>query len=103
MMSLEAIRSASDRATRRAAGQRRVPYVPYDQSEIDRMPPIPFPFLGNHVPDGWEPVEDELYFVDSSGCGADNEPALSVRRFLQKLSLTGPAPEMQQRSNAMLG
>ena len=89
MMSLGTIQRMSDQAARRAASQRRVPYVPYNEDEIDRMPPIPFPILGGHVPDGWTEVGDPI-FVDSSGLGEDNEPALSVRRFLDTVRANMP-------------
>lgn len=43
------------------------------------------PFLGDYVPEGWERTTFEPLFVDSSGFGSDNEPALSVRQFVRKL------------------
>jgi hypothetical protein len=60
--------------------------------------------LGDHVPKGWKrfntkTIADKLnlpfswkildnggLFVDSSGLGSDNEPALSVKQFLQMIS-----------------
>lgn len=80
MMSLDTIRQMSDKASRKASRQKSVPYVPYNENEIDNMPSFPFPFLGNFCPKKWVPVGEPI-FVDSSGWGADDELALSVSRF----------------------
>jgi len=61
------------------------PYVISSQSEIDNMPPFPFPNFGNYRPKGWKLVE--TYFVDSSGVGSDREPALTSERFKDKLKV----------------
>lgn len=89
MMSLEAIRQMSAEAAERAAEENQTPYVYFSLDEIGNRayrdaPAFPFPFLGDYVPDGWE-TDGESYFVDSSGLGADDEPALSVGRFAQEV------------------
>ena len=44
------------------------------------------PFLGDYCPDGWQPAQDiDDLFVDSSGLGGSNEPALSVGQFIREL------------------
>lgn len=57
---------------------------------LQDVPPFPFPFLGDYVPEGWEILPDEngqqqTLFCDSSGMGDDDEPALSVNQLLCKL------------------
>jgi len=83
MMSLEAIRHLADEAAQSAAAEDLEPYVPWDADEVDSFPPFPFPNLGSHRPDGWELVE--TLFVDSSGFGAENEPALTIPSFLREI------------------
>lgn len=41
------------------------------------------PFIGDHVPDGFELVEE--HFVDSTGWGHEDEPALTIGQFAEKL------------------
>ena len=41
--------------------------------------------MGDYAPQGWTAVGD-AFMVDSSGFGADDEPALSVQRFKMKLT-----------------
>jgi len=78
MMSPSTIRRMSDEQARKAAVNRRVPYVPFDEKEADRFgrgEPFPFPNLGSHRPHGWNLVES--LFCDSSGFGGEGEPALT--------------------------
>lgn len=51
--------------------------------------PIPFPNLGDHVPDNYE-LDGEALFIDTSGFGADNEGALSLSQMFDALE-TGKA------------
>lgn len=81
MFSLETIRSMNERAARKAKGKR--PFVLKSMEQLKRFPPFPFPNFGDYRPEGWVLVE--TWFVDSSGFGEDDEPALSVRQFLNKL------------------
>ena len=81
MMSLEAIKAESLEASARAARYHLKPYVVYDTVELGNMPPFPFPAFGDeYEPKGWEFVEE--LFCDSSGMGADDEPALTARGLL---------------------
>ncbi len=41
------------------------------------------PDLGNHTPKGWK--EMTRYFVDNSGLGSFNEPALTSSQFLERV------------------
>lgn len=84
MLSLEQIKAISREAAEKASKENLMPFV-VEQEDIDNMPPFPFPFLGDHVPNGWHKVNE--FFVDSSGFGGDNELALSVRQFLTKLKV----------------
>jgi hypothetical protein len=83
MMSLESIRAETRKVTKQASRLYFQPYVPLHEDEIKTYPPFPFPNLGDHRPKGWELVD--TLFVDSSGWGADDEPAMSVRQLVKKL------------------
>jgi hypothetical protein len=83
MLSLSAIQNLSDEAAQRAAEENREPYVFWDKDEVDRSVRS-IPNLGSHVPKGWSEFGDAL-FVDKSGMGADNEPALSLDQFKQEV------------------
>ncbi len=80
MLSLEMIDHLNQQAAKKARRQHKEPTIPTPQ-EIDSYPPFPFPQLGPYVPPGWERVDGQEWFVDSSGFGRDDEPALSVRQF----------------------
>jgi len=84
MMSAEQIRALSQEAAIEAAEENRVPFITWEE-DLNTMPPFPFPFLGNYVPDGWE--LEETYFVDSSGFGQEYEPALTANHFLKKIKV----------------
>lgn len=89
MFSTEYIRSLQDEAAQRAAQENLTPYAP-TLEEIEAMPPFPFPFIGDYIADGWEPVLDEdgeplTWFVDTSGFGANDEPALSISQLVDEL------------------
>ena len=92
MFSGAQIRQFQDDAARRAARSKKQPYVLWDEAEVDRLGegPIRFPFVGGYIADGWEAVldadEDPLQlFVDSSGFGAEGEPALTLAGFRREL------------------
>jgi hypothetical protein len=82
MMSPETINSLSREAAKKAAKEKKIPYSYFDVDDTQQVP-FPFPFLGDYIPKGWKLV-DEL-FVDASGFGAEDEPALTVRSFLALL------------------
>jgi len=60
------------------------PHVPDSAEEIRGYPPIPFPDLREFESAEWKDTE-ESWFVDSSGMGSDNEPALTVSQFKLEL------------------
>lgn len=59
------------------------PYKVWDYDELDNYPPFPFPYIGDYVPKGYKLVK--TYFVDSSGVGLEEEPALTIKRFKQAI------------------
>lgn len=80
MMSLEAIKSMSEEAAVQAAQNNLEPYTAFTDGDAGVFH---CPFLGNHVPGGWKVID--TFFVDSSGFGSDNEPALSTKQFLSRV------------------
>jgi hypothetical protein len=82
MMGLGEIRRMNEKACRKAEKAKLLPYV-IEEGDRENFPPFPFPDFGDYRPKGWELVGE--YFVDSSGFGRDDEPALSVSQFLKKL------------------
>lgn len=86
MMSPSTIHRMSDEQARKAAVNRRVPYVPFDEKEADtfgRGAPFPFPNIGSHRPHGWEEVES--LFCDATGWGGENEPAMTPGQLRAKV------------------
>jgi hypothetical protein len=79
MFSAEYIASESRRAARVAARNGQKPVI----WEAGDKPPFNFPFIGDWRPRGYRLVN--ALFVDSSGLGADDEPALSVNQLLARL------------------
>ena len=83
MMDIGTIRRMSREAAEKAAEEGLTPFVYAEVSEVrdgSRDSIFPFPFLGDHTPEGWTLAD--THFVDSSGLGQDDEPALSVEQFL---------------------
>lgn len=86
MMSPETIRQMSDEQARKASARRKVPYVPFDEDEVESWgngKPFPFPNLGSYRPRGWTLIEE--LFCDASGLGSENEPALTPRQLREKV------------------
>lgn len=83
MYGLETIKAMNEERARASKGQQ--PYVIKSTGEIAGMPPFPFPNFGDYRPKGWKLVE--TYFVDSSGMGSSDEPALTVEQFKKKLKV----------------
>jgi hypothetical protein len=81
MMSLEVIEELAHEAGVVAAEEERTPFVVWPE-DIERMPPFPFPNLGDYVPEGWELVEE--YFCDMTGYDACG-PAMSVNGLLREI------------------
>jgi len=80
MYSLEYIKKMNNQATRQAERENRQPYIARVNNDIDVRKA---PKLGNYIPDGWERVN--TYFVDNSGFGSEDEPALTFEQFLSKV------------------
>lgn len=96
MMSQQQIRSMSDDAAYRASQEGQVPLVVWKDEDLRHIP-----FLGRYVPQGWrqaqwadlplqprteryaEGSENAYLMVDSSGFGADYEPALTFAEFAE--------------------
>lgn len=88
MMSQSTIRQMQQDARERAALENTTPYL-VAAEDIEAWKrgiglPIPFPMIGDYEPAGYEPVGDAL-FVDTSGFGAPDEPALTVTQMLDAL------------------
>ncbi len=79
-MSLELIKQLSQEAGQQAAEENREPLVAF----VDRDEAVfKCPNLGDYVPDGWTLIE--RLFVDNSGFGSPNEPALTAEQFINKV------------------
>jgi len=78
MWSLETLDYLNRQAARKARRGKKEPQV-VSLEEIENFPPFPFPNLGPYVPAVWERV-DATWFVDSTGWGRSDEPALTVEQ-----------------------
>ena len=92
MMSIETIRSMSARRARESAAAGRLP-LPVEADDLvnDEVLARHLRFitnLGDRTPRGYVKVED--LFVDSSGWGSENEPAMTFGQFLAKVKANGP-------------
>jgi hypothetical protein len=85
MMSLSTIRSMAAEAAEEAAEAGLEPFIvwPSDIERIRIAGRFPFPNLGDHVPDGWELVDE--FMADASGFGAPDEPALTFDQLVDRL------------------
>ena len=109
MMDIETIVAMNKEQGRKAKRNGRAPTQFEEEDIIQAEEGILAPLkkitnLGNYIPKGWKrfntnELKDQLglpydwkfldnggLFVDSSGFGADNEPALSVRQCLETIS-----------------
>lgn len=97
MMSLQQIESESRRAARRSAKEGRGPLIiePSDLTNLEQAV-RGIPFLGTRTPKGFKKLSThklpiagytsypyEELFVDTSGFGSENKPALSQKRFIE--------------------
>lgn len=83
MMDLATIKQVNEEKCNEAKENNVEPFVIENQEQIDSFKGFPFPHIGDYRPKGWKLIE--TYFVDSSGFGAEDESALSFRKFLDKL------------------
>ena len=85
MISPETILRTENEAADRAREEGLPPWVPWDEAEIHRVlrggDGNTVPFIGDHVPEGWELVD--THFVDTSGFGSPGEPALPIGSFIR--------------------
>ena len=88
MMSLAAIQNLSREVAAKAASEGKVPFL-VDKQDLSAWraimaqgirPMLPFPALGDYIPEGWELVEER--FVDKTGMGDPGEPAMTVKQLL---------------------
>ena len=89
MMSIEQINELNDKAHNNAVRDEIVPYTVVASDLNDWAEgnfPVPFPYIGDYVPDGYE-EEGETLFVDTSGFGAPDEPALTRWQLLDELKV----------------
>ena len=85
MMSLETIRYYERKAARDSQKRGVVPYHPETIEDISLDDPrFGIPNLGCRTPRGWRKTNVE-FFVDKGGWGAEGEPALTLRQFIQAL------------------
>ncbi len=78
MYSLEVIKSMNKKQARRSRG--RQPYI----AKTDKDPGVfKCPNFGDYRPANYKLTK--THFVDNSGFGADNEPALTAKQFLEKV------------------
>jgi len=77
MMSLESIQEMNEEAEQRALEENIQPYVARcDGDEGIREAP----YIGDYQPAGW--IKNDVFFVDSSGFGGPDEPAMTFEQFL---------------------
>ena len=80
MYSIETIIALNDEASVKADAEKLQPYV----AECDGDEGVfKCPNFGYYRTQGWEEVG--TYFVDNSGFGSDNEPALTPEQFLKSV------------------
>jgi len=86
MWDLETIKALNERAQARAKELGLTPHLIRSEVELLAMPPFPFPNIGSDEVEAdkrWERID--TLFVDSSGFGSEDEPALTVDQFIEKL------------------
>jgi len=78
MMSLEIIDQMSRKAGQKAARLKRQPLVAFTDKDSNV---VKCPNFGSYRPKGWRLVK--TLFVDSSGFGSGDEPALTKQQFIE--------------------
>jgi hypothetical protein len=92
MMSLEYIREINRVQTNKARRHARKPWLPTPEqrkklaegASLDSVG-ARLPHIGDYVPKGWVQWH-EILFVDSSGCGAPGEPALTQSQLAKEIA-----------------
>ena len=85
MYDLATIKAMNAERGREAKKKGKEPFTITSESQIERMPPFPFPNIGSHRPAGWKLIAQ--YFVDSTGLGSPSELALTGEQFKEKLKV----------------
>jgi len=86
MWGLDMIRHINEEAATKARGEGAVPYRMDSPDELGEWPPFPFPHIGYACEEVDETHERlDTLFVDSSGFGGEEEPALTLRAFKARL------------------
>jgi hypothetical protein len=92
MMDLRTLQHVNRQLTQRAAREKRVPVLitpeDVDAYSMGAHSAISIPFVGERTPRGYRRV-DEPVFVDKSGFGSEDEPAWTLRRFLEHVKACG--------------
>jgi hypothetical protein len=81
MMSIEDIVYVNEKSAAKAASENKEPWVPSKEFLESGKFPGCIPELGYHEPEGWEKLDDIQWFVDHTGWGGENEPALTTNQF----------------------
>lgn len=84
MWCLEVIDYLNRQAGKKARKRGAAPFVPAGPENVDNWPPFPFPNLGDYTPPGWDRTE-ESWFVDKTGWGRPDEPALTLEQLKGRL------------------
>jgi hypothetical protein len=93
MLSLSAIRQLSRDAAVIACRQNKIPFI-FEQEDIDdlkahlaagRTIQFLIPLLGDYLPQGWRYTDRQPLFVDTTGFGREDEPAMTTRAFVEAL------------------
>jgi len=91
MMDLRTIKALNKKYTLAARRKREYPVIPSPPMRRalaeGNLTTIKIPMLGEYVPRGWKLLK--THFVDMSGWGAEDEPAMSQPAFA-KLMATAP-------------
>ena len=80
MMSLEAIEYENKKAEDRARKNRSKLFVAQTNGDVNIRTA---PYIGDYTPEGWR--QTETFFVDSSGMGGQNEPALTFDQLIAEV------------------
>ena len=80
MRSLSEIIRDNNNGKERAEAENILPYIAKCNNDKNVFK---CDFIGDYIPDGWEAIQN--FFVDSTGWGRDNEPALTPENFLRKV------------------
>jgi hypothetical protein len=89
MMSLATIKELSRKAARQAAREHLIPLM-VQAEDLDHIEIYirHIPNLGTYAPEGYVKVDE--YFVDKTGLGYEDEPAMTFGAFCKRLKENGP-------------